>query len=164
MSDKPSTAHYAVKNTAPGTRFVTSAETGRPVSIEPNATVNVELTEAEAKSAKRRGDLELTKAKGSGKAETQTKVQAPNDGQPGDGGSADGREQTGNEGGDDDNGGDGEKPAAAYVAHEGLGKWFAYDAEDNKVAVDGADEPKAMNKEQASTWASDNKVEFRGSK
>lgn len=157
MSTKPKTAHYEVANTSPGPRFVMSAA-GKAVTLEKGETRTVELTEAEAKSVKTRGDLTLSEATASATADdTATQTQAPgapNGGQPGAGGSADGREQTGTE----------TDPAApAYVAHEGLGRWFVYNAEGVKLAVDGATEPQAMKKEAAQTWSTDNKVEFRGS-
>lgn len=155
MSKAPNRAHHEVTNTSPGPRFVINAD-GKAVMIEKGETKTVEMTTAEVTSVKRREDLTLKAVSTAPQSDDQPPQApaAPNGGEPGAGGSADGREQTGTE----------TDPAApAYVAHEGLGRWFVYNADGGKLAVDGATDPQPMKKEGAQTWASDNRVEFRGS-
>lgn len=135
-------AKYTVTNPTRGARFVNTPE-GQQVAIPPNGGQRtLDLTAKEAASAKSRGDLQVSKT---GKASTP--APAP---EPGAGGGEGGGE--GGEGGDDND------KAVAYVAHEKFGDYFGYTAEG--VKVDGAGPWK---KEAAQTWATENKVEFKGS-
>lgn len=179
MSDTKLTK-YSVTNTAKGPRFVHDSATGRPVVIDPGRSATVSLSETEYRSVKSRGDFDLGKAAKAdpaknepaksgetdpAKSGAETPPPPPAEQNGSDGGENGG--QTGeNPGGADDtqNGGEGagDPPSAAYVAHEGLGRWFAYTEKGDKFAPAG-EEPKAMKKAEAQTWATDNNVEFRGS-
>jgi hypothetical protein len=136
-------AKYTVTNPTRGARFVNTPD-GQQVAIPPNGGQRtLDLTKAEARSAASRGDLQVSKT---GKA---TPATDPAAGGGGEGGGA----GDGGEGGGDDN-----DKAVAYVAHEKFGDYFGYTSEG--VKVEGAGPWK---KDAAQTWATENKVEFKGS-
>lgn len=130
---------YTIRNGGRGPRYVNKPGGGQH-QVPAGGEITVDLTAAEAKSAKSRGDLVVT----GGKAKATPKAETGGDG--GDGGNT-----------DNDNPG-----GAAYVAHEGLGRWYVYDAADQKVVAAGEEKAKSMTKDEAKTWATENKVEFRG--
>lgn len=143
MTDKIETAVYDVRNRATGPRYVNTPH-GRQVAIAPGKTESVEMTAGEYKSAKARGDFEITKTK---KAAAQTAAAQADKSAP----------KSGGEGAGDD-----DKPVQlpdglSYVAHGELGRYYGFTEDGAKV--DGLGPWK---KEEAQTWATENKVDFKG--
>lgn len=128
-------AKYTLTNTTRGARFVNRPD-GSQVAVPPGGQITVELTAAEAKSAESRGDLGVQRGK---------TADAPADaGGPG------------NEGGAGGGNTDQADKAVVHVAHEKFGQYFGYNAAGEKVEGAGP-----WKKDEAQTWATENKVEFR---
>lgn len=122
-------ARYTITNSGRGGRYVNDPD-GVQHLVPAGGNWTGELTAAEAKAADRYDELTV---KAGGKAPKA-------DAKPG-----------------QEGGGDNQDPsAAAYVAHEGFGKWFAYTADGEKVADLGP-----FTKDEAATWATENKAEVR---
>lgn len=147
MTDKNETAVYDVRNRATGPRYVNTPH-GRQVAIAPGKTESVELTAGEYKSAKARGDFEITKTKKAAAATQAAQTAATQ--------SDKAAAKSGGEGAGDD------KPVQlpeglSHVAHGELGRYYGFTADGAKV--DGLGPWK---KEEAQTWATENKVDFKG--
>jgi hypothetical protein len=141
MADTPKSAAYAVKNTSRGPRYVNTAD-GRQQLVEPGQTVeNVQIADSDATLLKRGKDLELTKG---GRAKPEKAAENPG-----------GETQTAQTAQTTTDGGAGGEKTPAYVAHEGLGRYYAYTADGEKLGA-------AMKKEEAQSFASDQKIEFKG--